>query len=94
LHPFPHQLATADITHEHPINQTLFLLKRKYLADWPRMPDPPLKGCEKMTPQRKAAVLAAVRTGALTVEEACRLYEISRAEFQAWHRQVGREQAW
>ena len=36
--------------------------------------------------RRKAAVLAAVRNGDLTVEEACRRYGLSEEELQAWHR--------
>ena len=36
--------------------------------------------------RRKAAVLAAVRNGDLTVEEACRRYGLSEEELQAWQR--------
>jgi len=48
------------------------------------MPEPPPENVKRWTPRRKAAVLAAVRSGAITVEEACRRYEISREEFLAW----------
>jgi transposase-like protein len=50
------------------------------------MPEPPPANVKRWTPQRKAAVLAEVRSGAITVEEACRRYEISGEEFLAWLR--------
>jgi hypothetical protein len=36
--------------------------------------------------RRKAAVVAAVRAGVITLEEACRRYELSEDEFLAWQR--------
>lgn len=36
--------------------------------------------------RRKAAVVAAVRSGEVTVEEACRAYQLSEEEFGAWQR--------
>ena len=36
--------------------------------------------------RRKAAVVAAVHAGMITVEEACRRYELSEEEFLAWQR--------
>jgi transposase-like protein len=36
--------------------------------------------------RRKAAVVAAVRAGEITVEEACRRYQLSEDEFFAWRR--------
>jgi len=36
--------------------------------------------------RRKAAVVAAVRAGVITLEEACRRYELSEEEFLAWQR--------
>jgi transposase-like protein len=36
--------------------------------------------------RRKAAVVAAVRSGVITVEEACRVYQISEEEFRSWDR--------
>ena len=47
------------------------------------MPNPP-QYVRRWTAQRKAAVLEAVRSGAITVKEACRRYEISEEEFLAW----------
>lgn len=36
--------------------------------------------------RRKAAVLAAVRSGEITIEEACRLYQLSEEELLSWER--------
>ena len=36
--------------------------------------------------RRKAAVVAAVRSGGITIEEACRLYQLSKEELLSWDR--------
>jgi transposase-like protein len=36
--------------------------------------------------RRKAAVVAAVRSGGLTTEEACRIYQLSKEELLSWDR--------
>lgn len=36
--------------------------------------------------RRKAAVVAAVRTGGITIEEACRVYQLSEEELLSWER--------
>ena len=36
--------------------------------------------------RRKAAVVAAVHAGKITLEEACRRYNLSEEEFRAWQR--------
>jgi transposase-like protein len=36
--------------------------------------------------RRKAAVVAAVRSGGMTMEEACRVYQLSEEEFLSWQR--------
>jgi transposase-like protein len=36
--------------------------------------------------RRKAAVLAAVRSGGITIEEACRAYQLSKEELLSWER--------
>ena len=36
--------------------------------------------------RRKAAVVAAVRSGGITLEEACRVYQLSKEEFLSWDR--------
>jgi Protein of unknown function (DUF1153) len=37
---------------------------------------------------RKAAVVTAVRSGAISLYEACRRYELSQEEFHAWERGI------
>ena len=36
--------------------------------------------------RRKAAVVAAVQSGKITLEEACRRYNLSEEEFRTWQR--------
>jgi transposase-like protein len=36
--------------------------------------------------RRKAAVVAAVQNGKITLEEACRRYELTEEEFRSWQR--------
>ena len=36
--------------------------------------------------RRKAAVVAAVQGGKITLEEACRRYQLTEEEFRAWQR--------
>ena len=36
--------------------------------------------------RRKAAVVAAVRSGGITIEEACRVYQLSEEELRSWER--------
>jgi hypothetical protein len=38
--------------------------------------------------RRKAAVVTAVRSGAISLEEACRRYHLSEEEFLAWERGI------
>ena len=40
--------------------------------------------------RRKAAVVAAVRGGGITMEEACRYYQLSEEEFLSWERALER----
>ena len=39
-------------------------------------------------PSRKAAVVEAVRSGVITLEEACRRYRLSFEEFRAWEEAI------
>jgi len=41
---------------------------------------------KRWTVRRKAAVVAAVRAGVITLEESCRRYQLSEEEFLAWQR--------
>lgn len=46
----------------------------------------PQPNTKRWVVRRKAAVVAAVRSGVITVEEACRVYQISEEEFRSWDR--------
>jgi transposase-like protein len=50
------------------------------------MVDLPPANTKRWVVRRKAAVLAAVRSGAITIEEACRRYDLSEEEFLSWQR--------
>ena len=51
------------------------------------LPDP---NTRRWTVQRKAAVVQAVRTGLLTVEQAAERYRLSPEELRAWERDFDR----
>ena len=46
----------------------------------------PSAGTRRWVARRKAAVVAAVRQGVITREEACRRYELSEEELSSWQR--------
>lgn len=48
----------------------------------------PPAGVNRWVARRKAAVVAAVRSGAIGLEDACRRYELSEEEFHAWERGI------
>ena len=50
------------------------------------MADLPPADTNRWVARRKAAVLAALRSGAITMEEACRRYALSEEELLAWER--------
>jgi hypothetical protein len=50
------------------------------------MPDLPPPNIKRWVVRRKAAVVAAVRSGEITLEEACRRYQLSAEEFSSWQR--------
>jgi hypothetical protein len=45
-----------------------------------------LAGIKRWVVRRKAAVVMAVLSGLITLEEACRRYQLSEEEFLAWKR--------
>jgi hypothetical protein len=51
----------------------------------PYLPSPDTK---RWVARRKAAVVTAVRSGAISLEEACRRYHLSEEEFLAWERGI------
>lgn len=50
--------------------------------------DLPPPGTHRWVIRRKAEVVAAVRGGLLTLEEACDLYKLSMEEFLSWQRAI------
>ena len=54
-------------------------------APLPELPPPDTK---RWVARRKAVVVDAVRSGAISLEEACRRYELSVEEFLAWQRAI------
>lgn len=46
----------------------------------------PPQNTKRWVIRRKAAVVAAVHSGGITVEEACRWYQLSEEEFRSWER--------
>jgi len=52
----------------------------------PQMDDLPPPNTTRWVPRRKAAVVAAVRSGKITMEEILRRYQLSEEEFLSWQR--------
>lgn len=50
--------------------------------------DLPPRETKRWVARRKAAVVTAVRSGAISLEEACRRYELSEEEFCAWEHKI------
>ena len=50
------------------------------------MVDLPPANTKRWVVRRKAAVVAAVKGGKITIEEACRRYQLTEEEFRAWQR--------
>jgi hypothetical protein len=46
----------------------------------------PPPNTKRWVASRKAAVVVAVRSGRITIEEACRVYQLSEEEFLSWER--------
>lgn len=51
--------------------------------------DLPPPGTKRWVARRMAAVVTAVRSGANSLYEACRRYELSEEEYHAWEQGVG-----
>jgi hypothetical protein len=52
--------------------------------------DLPSPNTKRWVVRRKAVVVAAVRNGTLSLQEACRRYNLSVEEFLAWQRSIDR----
>ncbi|HVM84756.1 MAG TPA: DUF1153 domain-containing protein [Candidatus Binatia bacterium] len=55
-----------------------------------RIEDLPPPGIKRWVIRRKAEVVAAVRAGVLSLEEACQRYTLSVEEFLSWQRSIDR----
>jgi hypothetical protein len=70
---------------QHQTNQNQHLqstLDKKQICD--RLPN---KKTTRWVAKRKAQVIDAVRAGALTLDDACRRYDLSVEEFVSWQKQ-------
>ena len=56
------------------------------MARIPSITELPSPKTRRWVARRKAAVAAVVSSGIITLEEACRRYQMSEEEFFAWHR--------
>jgi Protein of unknown function (DUF1153) len=61
-------------------------LSSESLAGTPIMAGLPPPNTKRWVVRRKAAVVAAVRSGGITIEEACRVYQLSKEELLSWER--------
>src|ERR1700746_1280973 len=52
------------------------------------VPDLPSPDTKRWVVRRKAVVVAAVRNGSISLQEACRRYQLSVEEFLAWQRAI------
>jgi len=55
-----------------------------------RLDDLPPPGIKRWVIRRKAEVVAAVRAGILSIDEACDRYKLSVEEFLSWQRSIDR----
>ena len=66
-----------------PINQTPSEDAPTGMPSLKGLPHPKTK---RWVVRRKAAVVAAVRSGGITIDEACRVYQLSEEELLSWER--------
>ena len=65
------------------------------ICDWPRwcpltVADLPQPGPQRWVVRRKAIVVAAVRGGLLSIEEACDRYRLTLDEFLSWQSSINK----
>jgi len=61
-------------------------LSSESVAGTPLMANLPPPNTKRWVVRRKAAVVAALRSGGITIEEACRVYQLSEEELLSWER--------
>lgn len=54
----------------------------------PMVTELPSSNTKRWVIRRKAAVVAAVRSGQITIEDACKRYNLSMEEFLSWQRLI------
>jgi hypothetical protein len=52
--------------------------------------DLPPRGTTRWVIRRKAQVVSAVRSGRISLDDACEIYGLTSAEFQSWQSQIDR----
>lgn len=77
------------------INSPNVHTKREYEALGPSgrimsIRDLPPPGVNRWVPRRKAELVACIRGGVITLEEACHRYSLSIDEFRSWEKLLGR----
>ena len=60
-------------------------MEEKETSELRRLPAP---DTQRWVARRKAVIVDAVREGALTIDEACRRYQLSLEEFHAWEKAI------
>ena len=60
--------------------------RRAHAPEAPVMTELPSANTRRWVARRKAAVVAAISSGMITLEEACRRYHMSEEELSAWQR--------
>jgi hypothetical protein len=73
---------TKSITPKSSSNDEALLQTNTVPVDWP----PP--DTKRWVPRRKAVIVNAVHSGAMSLEEVCRCYELSVEEFLTWPRAI------
>ena len=69
-----------------PLRRPMKTLSGERLNGTVPMESLPHPNTKRWVVRRKAGVVAAVRSGDMTIEEACRVYQLSEEEFLSWQR--------
>jgi transposase-like protein len=62
--------------------------KNRLLPQIKTVADLPSADTRRWVPRRKAVIVDAVRQGVVSLEEVCRRYQLSAAEFPSWQRAI------
>lgn len=75
---------------EHEFNNDIQATVMGPNGRWLSLADLPAADTKRWVPRRKAEVVAAVRGGILSLEDACERYALTVEEFLSWQRNVER----